>query len=359
MLTVDVDVQPTPEPMQPAPAARLSAIPERIAPNWRPILAGADAAVVFLVALVALNGGNGSRIAAAVAMAAVICGIFWLCGFYRRSYAVYPRDEIYYACAGVLFAAVPVGLVLSAVGDLPTYSVVIALIFAAVGTSAARVRIHMERRPDRDIYAGIPAVTYGAWHDREQAYFDVSKRIFDTAAAALALLLFSPVMLAAAAAIYRESGGPIFFRQDRVGKNGRVFRIFKFRTMRVDAGDKWAKPGDDRITRTGAFLRRTSLDELPQLFNVLRGEMSIVGPRPEMASFASEFARALPSYTQRSIVAPGITGWAQVYLKRNLQPADQPDVLPYDLFYVEHSTVLLDTAIVLKTAAEVLFHRAV
>lgn len=359
MLTADIDEQSATQPVQPPELARLATIPERIPPNWRSILMGADAGIVFLIGLIALNGGSGNRIAAAVTMAAVVCGMFWLCGFYRRSYAVVARDEVYYACTGVLFAAIPVCLVLSAVGDIPATTVLLALFFAALGTSAAHTRIHMERAPGEKRYAGIPAVTYGAWHDREQASFDVAKRIFDTLSALLALLVFSPVMIAAAAAIFREDGGPIFFRQDRIGKNGRTFRIFKFRTMRADAGDQWAKPGDDRITRAGAFLRRTSLDELPQLFNVLRGEMSMVGPRPEMASFATEFARALPSYTQRNIVSPGITGWAQVYLKRNLQPADQPDVLPYDLFYVEHSNVLLDTAIVLKTAAEVLFHRAV
>ena len=173
------------------------------------------------------------------------------------------------------------------------------------------------------------------------------------------LEIIGQTMLIAAIAIARESSGPIFFRQERVGKDGKPFRIFKFRTMRVGAGDAWAKPGDQRITKIGAFLRRTSLDELPQIFNVLRGEMSIVGPRPEMTSFAREFTASIPNYAQRHVVQPGITGWSQVYLKRNLEPEDMTSVLPFDLFYVEHASLLLDAALILKTASEVLFHRAV
>ncbi len=147
-----------------------------------------------------------------------------------------------------------------------------------------------------------------------------------------------PVMLVAAAAITIESGSPVLFRQERMGENGRPFWILKFRTMRHNAGAQWAKPGDDRITRVGALLRRTSLDELPQLFNVLRGEMSIVGPRPEMVTFAASFSRNVPNYEQRHVVPPGITGWAQLYLRRNLDPSEIPGVLPYDLFYVEHAS---------------------
>lgn len=340
------------------PAAR--AFPEKIAPQSRTLLAGADAVMVFVLALLALNGGDGSRVAAAIAMAAMICGTFWLCGYYRRSFAVHPRDEAYYACAGIALAAVPVAAILTAVGQIPLVSVAVALVLAALGTSVLRVRMHMERRQASDApYAGIASVSPSAWHDHEQPPFEFAKRGFDIVVALVALVIFSPVMLVAAIAIASESNGPVFFRQQRVGRNGRTFNIFKFRTMRPDAGNEWAKPSDERITRAGALLRRTSMDELPQLFNVLRGEMSIVGPRPEMISFASEFANTLPFYAQRTILAPGITGWAQVYLKRNLQPSDMAGVLPYDLFYIEHSSLLLDAAIVLKTGAEVLFHRAV
>jgi lipopolysaccharide/colanic/teichoic acid biosynthesis glycosyltransferase len=187
----------------------------------------------------------------------------------------------------------------------------------------------------------------------------LGKRMYDVTVALVVLLLASPIMLVAALAIYAESGGPVFFRQERIGENGRPFRIWKFRTMRTDAGTDWARPGDDRITRVGRILRRSSIDELPQLFNVLRGEMAIVGPRPEMVQFARSFAQTLPNYPQRHVVAPGITGWAQLYLERNLDPNDVPRVLPYDLFYVEHASPALDAALTLKTAVEVFFHRAV
>jgi lipopolysaccharide/colanic/teichoic acid biosynthesis glycosyltransferase len=183
--------------------------------------------------------------------------------------------------------------------------------------------------------------------------------LFDVTVAAIGLVLTSPIMLAAAAAIAIEDGLPVFFRQQRVGENGRPFTIFKFRTMRSDSGNQWVRPGDERITKIGALLRRASIDELPQLFNVLRGEMSIVGPRPEMVEFAESFRSSIPNYEQRHVVAPGITGWAQVYCKRNLTPADMADVLPYDLFYVEHASVLLDAALLFKTAVEVIFHAAV
>jgi lipopolysaccharide/colanic/teichoic acid biosynthesis glycosyltransferase len=333
-------------------------MPERIPRNWRSILVCGDAAVVFFVAMVALNGAS-SRFAAAVVTAAIVCGVFWQCGFYRRSYAVFARDEAYYACAGVAAAAIPVAIILAPVAGVPLISIVLALLFAAVGTSAWRVRMHLERRSGEPPYAGIDSITPGAWHDRESPNFLLLKRLFDVTVAGIALIVASPVMLLAALAIVVESGAPIFFRQERVGAEGRPFRIFKFRTMRSNAGSDWARPGDDRITRVGAVLRRTSIDELPQLFNVLRGEMSIVGPRPEMVDFAKSFAKTIPSYEQRHVVAPGITGWAQVYCKRNLEPADMPSVLPFDLFYVEHASLALDAAIILKTAAEVVFHGAV
>jgi lipopolysaccharide/colanic/teichoic acid biosynthesis glycosyltransferase len=338
--------------------SRSARMPERIAKNWRSVLACGDFAVVFFVAMVALNGAS-SRFAAAVVTAALICGVFWQCGFYRRSYAVFARDEAYYACAGVAFAAVPVAVILASVAAVPLISILLALLFAALGTSAWRMRMHLERRLGPPPFAGIESITPGAWHDRESQSFLFMKRVFDVIVAAITLVVASPIMLAAAIAILIESGTPIFFRQERIGAEGRPFSIFKFRTMRGDAGSQWARPGDDRITRVGALLRRTSIDELPQLFNVLRGEMSIVGPRPEMVDFAASFAGTIPNYEQRHVVAPGITGWAQVYCKRNLQPADMTDVLPFDLFYVEHASVALDAAIVLKTAAEVVFHRAV
>jgi lipopolysaccharide/colanic/teichoic acid biosynthesis glycosyltransferase len=333
-------------------------VPERLNRHWRTLLVFGDAAVVLFVSLVVLNG-EGNKLAAAIVASAIICGVFWQSGLYKRSYAVYPRDEVYYACAAIAIAALPIALVLTTVADMTLLSVVLALVFCVVGTSALRVRLHLERRNGAHYYAGIPTISPGAWHDRESASYRLSKRLFDTGLASLAILLFSPIMLAAAIAITLESGAPVLFRQQRVGENGRPFWILKFRTMRNDAGSHWAQPGDDRITKVGAFLRKTSLDELPQLFNVVRGDMSLVGPRPEMVAFAQSFSKDVPNYDQRHVVAPGITGWAQVYLKRNLEPSDVPDVIPYDLFYVEYASRVLDCVIILKTAAEVLFHRAV
>ena len=187
----------------------------------------------------------------------------------------------------------------------------------------------------------------------------LTKRLIDLIGAAAGIILTSPIVALAALAVLLDSGAPIIFSQDRVGKDGLPFRMYKFRTMRTDAGSDWAKPGDARITRVGAFLRRTSIDELPQFVNILRGEMSIVGPRPEMRSFAERFAKRLPRYDERHLVKPGVTGWAQVSMKRNLEPADAHRVLSHDLFYIEHWSAYLDVAIIFKTVLEVLFHRAV
>jgi exopolysaccharide biosynthesis polyprenyl glycosylphosphotransferase len=189
----------------------------------------------------------------------------------------------------------------------------------------------------------------------------VKKRITDLSVSIVALFLFSPVMVLTALAIVLEDGGPIFYRQERVGRDGRPFTILKFRSMRVDAerdGAKLATIGDARVTRVGRFIRKTSLDELPQLVNVLRGEMSIVGPRPERPIFVEQFTRQYPRYAERHLVAPGITGWAQVYGRRVVGFDDVPDKLRADLFYIENWSLFMDIAVCLKTAAEVLFHKA-
>lgn len=190
----------------------------------------------------------------------------------------------------------------------------------------------------------------------------VAKRVLDLVLGTLALVIAAPVMLLAALAIALESGRPIFFTQERVGMNGRIFNVLKFRTMRVDAeavtGPVWAKRHDPRLTRFGALLRRTSVDELPQLLNVLRGEMSLVGPRPERPVFVDEFRRQLPRYDERHLVRPGITGWSQVHMKRVLDVADVSEKLSHDLFYVENWSLFMDVSVLIKTAFEFLFHRA-
>lgn len=190
----------------------------------------------------------------------------------------------------------------------------------------------------------------------------LAKRVFDLAVASFALLLLAPVMVTVAIAIrVLDPSGPVLYRQTRVGRDGKPFDIFKFRTMRTDAereGARFATQGDPRVTPIGRFLRRTSLDELPQLFNVILGDMSIVGPRPERPVFVDGFRRDVPRYDERHLVKPGITGWAQVHMKRVLNGDDVHDKLYHDLFYVEHWSPFVDVSVCLKTGAEVLFHRA-
>jgi len=212
--------------------------------------------------------------------------------------------------------------------------------------------LEIERKGSQDLLVPLrPAIT--------RPTSRLIKRIFDIAFALILGLLILPLMVVAGLAVWAESGMPIFFQQERVGRLGRTFKIVKFRTMRTDADSAWAKPRDERITRVGALLRRTSIDELPQLWNVLKGNMSLVGPRPEMRAFEDRFAITIPLYVERRLALPGMTGWAQVNMKRNLSPDDVGQVLDHDLFYIRHWSVFLDFTVVLKTAAEFLFHRAV
>ncbi|HEY9085486.1 MAG TPA: sugar transferase [Candidatus Tyrphobacter sp.] len=189
-----------------------------------------------------------------------------------------------------------------------------------------------------------------------------TKRCFDVLVAALTLTLASPVLAIAASAILLEDGGPVFYRQPRVGRDGKIFEIFKLRSMRVGAeartGPVWATSGDVRVTRVGRLLRRTSIDELPQLLNVLRGEMSIVGPRPERPAFVERFSASHPEYLERLMVAPGLTACSHLYMPRNVESDAIGERLDYDLFYLRHWSLAMDVALILKTAAEVVFHRA-
>jgi exopolysaccharide biosynthesis polyprenyl glycosylphosphotransferase len=189
----------------------------------------------------------------------------------------------------------------------------------------------------------------------------MGKRLFDLTVSLCAIVLFAPVMLLVAAAISIEDGQPVLYRQERVGRDGKTFQILKFRSMGMNAekdGATFATVGDARVTRVGKFIRRTSLDELPQLFNVLKGDMSIVGPRPERPVFVHQFEEKYPRYAERHIMPPGITGWSQVYGKRVVGFEDVPDKLRGDLFYVENWSLFMDIAVCMKTAAEVLFHKA-
>lgn len=179
------------------------------------------------------------------------------------------------------------------------------------------------------------------------------KRVFDLIAATLLLLVASPVMLATAIAIFMESGYPILFRQERVGMGGRTFRVIKFRSMTVEAEKdgrpRWASPRDSRITGVGRFLRRTRIDELPQILNVLKNEMSFVGPRPERPYFVDQLTGQIPFYGARHTVKPGITGWAQVQYAYGATIEDAAKKLQYDLYYVKNHTLLLDLVILIKT----------
>jgi len=191
---------------------------------------------------------------------------------------------------------------------------------------------------------------------------DAARRVFDLSLTIPALVLLAPILGAIALAVYLDSGAPVLYRQTRTGRRGKTFEILKFRTMRVDAesdsGPVWARTGESRTTRVGRVLRRTSLDELPQLFNVLRGDMSLVGPRPERPFYVEQFRKMLPRYDERHLVRPGITGWSHIHMKRNVDTSAIAERLSYDLFYLEHWSIFMDILILCKTAAEFLFHSA-
>jgi lipopolysaccharide/colanic/teichoic acid biosynthesis glycosyltransferase len=175
------------------------------------------------------------------------------------------------------------------------------------------------------------------------------------------LLLFTlPLMLVAALAIKLDSRGPVLYWQERVGLHGRTFTLLKFRSMRTDAearGPVWAAQRDPRVTRVGGFLRLTRIDELPQLVCVLRGAMSLIGPRPERPHFVAQLEQVLPFYRDRALAKPGLTGWAQVNYPYGASVEDARAKLSYDLYYVKHRSLLLDLLILLATVRVVLFQR--
>ena len=188
----------------------------------------------------------------------------------------------------------------------------------------------------------------------------ITSRALDLTVSLVALTLTLPVMMLIALAIKLEDGrrAPILYRQRRVGLGGRHFDVVKFRSMRIDAERdgraQWAQKSDPRVTRVGAFIRKTRLDELPQLFNVLRGQMSLVGPRPERPQFVTELSERIPYYVERHCVKPGITGWAQLCYPYGSSEQDSLEKLQYDLYYLKNNSLLFDLAILLQTA-EVVF----
>ena len=184
------------------------------------------------------------------------------------------------------------------------------------------------------------------------------KRVFDIVCATILCVLGLPIMLAAAALIKLESAGPVLYRQERVGQNGRSFSIAKFRSMRTDAEKdgkpRWATANDDRVTRIGHIIRRLRIDELPQLLNVLRGDMSLVGPRPERPFFVDQLTQEIPFYALRHSVKPGVTGWAQVRYPYGATVEDSQEKLQYDLYYVKNHTLFLDLVVLMETVGVVL-----
>ena len=188
---------------------------------------------------------------------------------------------------------------------------------------------------------------------------NLAKRLSDIIISFAVVALTLPLMLLTALLIVLDSPGPMFFRQERVGLHGRTFMLLKFRSMATDAefgrGPVWAAKNDPRVTRVGRFIRRTRIDELPQLVNVLRGDMSFVGPRPERPHFVDQLNQLLPAYNDRSYVKPGITGWAQVNYSYGASFEDARMKLSYDLYYVKHRSLLLDFRILLATVQVILF----
>jgi sugar transferase (PEP-CTERM system associated) len=186
------------------------------------------------------------------------------------------------------------------------------------------------------------------------------RRLADLTIATIGFLLTSPLMLLTAIAIKLESKGPIFYTQERVGLHNRPFRIIKFRSMHTDAeknGAVWASKNDPRVTRIGKFIRKTRIDELPQFINVLRGEMSMVGPRPERPQFVEQLEQLIPYYSQRHLVRPGVTGWAQVRYPYGASVDDAKMKHQYDLYYIKNQSPLLDVVVLLETLRVVFFGR--
>lgn len=222
---------------------------------------------------------------------------------------------------------------------------------------------------------GISVVDYASFWERETGRVDTDsvspswlifsegfpggsiqatlKRLFDICASVVLLVFGFPLMLLTALAVRCESRGPVFYRQERVGMNGRPFQLVKFRSMGIDAEQdgvpRWAQQKDPRVTRVGYFIRKTRLDETPQLFNVLRGDMSIIGPRPERPYFVEEISRVVPYYFERHRVKPGISGWAQLNYPYGASTEDAKVKFQYDLYYLKNYSILLDLFILLQT----------
>jgi sugar transferase (PEP-CTERM system associated) len=196
---------------------------------------------------------------------------------------------------------------------------------------------------------------------RRTRWLLATKRLVDVVGSAVGLALAAPVMLLTAVAIKLESEGPVFYRQERLGKDQKPFYLYKFRSMldgaETDTGPIWARPGDPRVTRVGRIIRTSRIDEIPQMLNVLNGEMSFVGPRPERPFFVASLRKEVPYYHLRFAVKPGITGWAQISYKYGDNQGDATEKLQYELYYIKHMSLLFDLQILFETVKVVLLRR--
>jgi len=184
-----------------------------------------------------------------------------------------------------------------------------------------------------------------------------AKRVVDLVLSIVGMVLAAPLMALTALAVRLDTPGPVVYAQERVGEHGRTFMVYKFRSMRTDAETGtpiWARDQDERVTRVGRIIRLTRLDEIPQLWNVLRGDMSFVGPRPERPFFIEQLAEAIPFYRQRHAVKPGVTGWAQVKYRYGASIDDAREKLRYDLYYIKHMSIIFDLTIVFDTIKVIL-----
>lgn len=184
--------------------------------------------------------------------------------------------------------------------------------------------------------------------------FDMYQRVLDIVLSILGLLVGIPLMIIFGILIKVEDNGPITYKQERIGKGGKKFYIYKLRSMRTDAekfGAQWAEKEDARVTKVGKFIRKTRIDEIPQLFNIIKGDMSIIGPRPERPLFTEEFNEEIPGFINRLAVKPGLTGWAQVNGGYEISPREK---LTEDMYYIKNRSVLLDFKILFKTVKVVL-----
>lgn len=228
--------------------------------------------------------------------------------------------------------------------------------------------------------AGIPVTEFASFIERETGRVDLRwlelswlvysngfqrraldvamKRVFDVSFSLIILTVTFPVLLAAMAAVYLESGGPVFYRQERVTSFGRAFRLIKLRSMRQDAekgGPQWANVNDSRVTQVGAFLRKSRIDEIPQLFNVILGDMSLVGPRPERPVFTAQLSKDISLYDLRHSVRAGLTGWAQINYPYGASVEDSRKKLEYDLYYIKNYSIIRDALILLQTLRVVIW----